>query len=70
MRLEGELDKVELWGKEIPIRIGQNWEVDGGVFEVSSISDRRLEGRTWVGVGKRLIEGGVVTLDNEKRASL
>jgi hypothetical protein len=46
MRMEGEVDRQELWGKEIPVRIGQNWELDGGVFEVSSILDRRLEGRT------------------------
>ena len=70
MTMEGEMDKPELDGKMIPTRIGQCWEVDGGVFEISNILDYKLEGRTWVGAGKRLSKGGVVTLDKSKNGQI
>jgi hypothetical protein len=62
MLMDGEVDRPGNSGVEIPVRVGQSWEVEGGVFEVSSIHGGTLEGRTWEGAGKRLVEGGIVTL--------
>jgi len=59
--MEGEVDRPENRGKGIPIRVGQSWVVEGGVFEISSISRNSVEGVKWNGLGKRLVEGAVVT---------
>jgi hypothetical protein len=59
MSMEGEIDKPGHRNAGIPIRVGQNWEIEGGVLEISSISDKTVEGIPWTGTGKRLSEGGI-----------
>ena len=52
-RMAGEFNGWELEGKKIPVRIGQHWEIKGGLFEITSLSDHRAEGLRWMGQSNR-----------------
>jgi hypothetical protein len=69
LAMEGEVDRPGNRGQPIPLRVGQNWVVEGGVLEITSILDRSVEGVRWSGLGKRLVEGAVLTQDAPLRVS-
>ena len=61
-RMAGEFSEWELEGKRIPVRIGQHWEIKGGLFEITSLADHRAEGLRWTGQSNRPMKDATLKL--------
>jgi hypothetical protein len=61
-KLSSEMDTKANEGGPAAVRAGQFWEVEGGLLEITSTLDSKIEGRRWDSRGKKQAVGTEVVL--------